>query len=126
MGVGLWAGMAGLALSVGACTPPLEAPRTAGVCWRLAPAMNGTEDFRPMRDGVANLESCAVQLEGLHLQNHVPMTGAYQGRFIFVTDQEISSAVSAKAQRYWVFNPEQRAKIDAGYRAIDVPPEKGK
>lgn len=117
MGVRGLAMLAGLVL-LAACQKPMQAPVTAGVCWRLAPAMNGTQDFRPFADGIENLENCAVRLEGLYLAHGQPMVGAFQGRMIYVTDQDITSAANDRAQRYRVFTPEQRAKIDAGFKTL--------
>lgn len=113
----VWRGLA-LALAVSACAPALEAPRNAGVCWRMAPGMNGRQDFRPISNSVENLETCAGQLEGLRLQQGQPVTGAFQGRYIYVTPEEITVAAGPRAQRYRVFTPEQRARIQAGYAAL--------
>jgi hypothetical protein len=113
----VWTGLV-LAAGLAACEPVLEAPRNAGVCWRMAEAMNGRQDFRPMSTNVENLETCASQLEGLRLQHGQPVTGAFQGRYIYVTAEEISVAAGPKAQRYRVFTPQQRAKIQAGYAAL--------
>lgn len=106
-------------LALTACQPPpLQAPGSPGVCWRLASAMNGKADFKPFAYNVENLENCAVQLEGAHLANHTPMVGAFQGRIIYVDDQEISAAADGRSQRYRVFTPAQRAKIDEGFRTL--------
>ena len=108
---GLLIGLAA-AGSLTACDKPLTAPDTAGVCWRLAEnGPNGKPEFRPMAPGVINLESCAVTLEGLHLRTGAPVTGGFQGRYIFVTPEDITAAFSAKSQRYRVFTPQQRAKV---------------
>lgn len=115
--LGLWAiGLATLC----ACSQPLEAPRNAGVCWRLGPGMNGRPDFRPITSGVDTLENCAVQLEGLSRAGKQPVTGAFRGRFIFVTEESITASAAEHAQRYRVFSPEQRAKIDAGFTALEA------
>ena len=106
-------GVAGL-LALAACEEPLKPPLHTGVCWRLAQAMNGRQDFKPMSNSVANLQACAVQLEGLHLKHKVAMTGAYQGQIIFVTDEAVTAAASSKARRYQLFTPEQRVQIDKG------------
>lgn len=113
-----WLAMLGGLMLLAACQKPMEAPVTAGVCWRLAPAMNGDQDFRPFADGVENLENCAVKLEGLYLAHRQPMVGAFQGRIIYVTDQDITAAADGRSQRYRVFTPEQRAKIDAGFKTL--------
>jgi hypothetical protein len=105
-------------LAVAGCEKPLKPPLHTGVCWRLAPAMNGRQDFKPMSNSVPNLQTCAIQLEGLHLKHKVPMTGAYQGQIIYVTDQDVVAAASSKARRYPLFTPEQRAQIDKGLTAM--------
>ena len=105
-------------LALAACDRPLRPPTHTGVCWRLAPAMNGAQDFKPMTNSVESLQACAVQLEGLRLKHKLPMTGAYQGQIIFVTDQEISAAATSKAKRYPLFTPEQRAEIDRGLERL--------
>ncbi len=110
--------LAGL-LALGACQPPpLKAPGNPGVCWRLAEAANGKADFKPFAYNVENLENCAVQLEGAHLANRTPMFGAFQGRIIYVDDQEISAAADGRSQRYRVFTPAQRAKIDEAFKTL--------
>ncbi len=108
-----------LGLGVAACTKAVEVPRNAGVCWRLAPAMNGQQDFRPLSTGVENLETCAVQLEGLHLVHGQPVVGGFQGRIIYVTQADITAAAGVKTQRYRVFSPEQRAKIDSAFKDLN-------
>ena len=62
--------------------------------------------------GVENLETCAVLLEGVHLQGQRGADGAYQGYFIFVDADAISSARSLGGMRYPIFQPPQRASID--------------
>ncbi len=106
-------------LALTACQPPpLKAPGNPGVCWRLAEAQNGKADFKPFAYNLENLEACAVQLEGAHLANRTPMVGAFQGRIIYVDDQEISAAADGRSQRYRVFSPAQRAKIDEGFKTL--------
>ncbi len=108
------------ALVVASCGQSLEAPRNTGVCWRLGPGMNGRQDFKPLTGGVDNLENCAVQLEGISRKAGQPVTGAFQGRFIYVTEESITAATAEHAQRYRVFSPGQRAKIDAGFVTLET------
>jgi len=108
---GLVIGLA-VASALAACDKPLTVPGVAGVCWRLSESgPNGKPEFRPLAPGVPNLESCAVTLEGLYVRTGAPVTGGFQGRYIFVTADDVTVASSAKAQRYRVFTPEQRAKV---------------
>jgi hypothetical protein len=105
-------------VALAGCEKPVEAPRAAGVCWRLGDGVNGRKDFKPFATDVEILEDCAAKLEGAHLVNGTPMVGGYQGRIIYVTDEEVSVAANSKSTRYRVFTPQQRAKVDEGYRAL--------
>jgi hypothetical protein len=105
-------------LALAACEKPLTAPDNPGVCWRMAEGMNGKPDFRPIAPNIDTLENCAVRLEGLHMVTGQPTTGAFQGRFIYVTDEEISVASGAKAQRYRVFTPAQRQEVRKGIQTL--------
>jgi len=100
------------------CQKPLTAPRQAEVCWRLGEGLNGKEEFKPFATGVETLENCAVQLEGARLANGQAMVGGFQGRVIYVTDEDITVAKDGRSQRYRIFTPQQRAKIDAGFRQL--------
>ncbi|WP_340643870.1 hypothetical protein [Phenylobacterium sp.] len=110
-------GLAGL-LALAGCEKAMKPPLHTGVCWRLADAMNGAQDFRPMSNSVPNLQACAVQLEGLRLKHKIPVTGAYQGQIIYVTEEAIVAAASSKARRYQVFTPQQRAEVDRGLKRM--------
>jgi hypothetical protein len=105
-------------LAVAGCQKPVEAPRAAGVCWRLGEAVNGRKDFKPFVTGLETLEDCAARLEGAHLANGQPMVGGFQGRIIYVTDEEVSVAANSRSTRYRVFTPQQRARVDEGFKAL--------
>lgn len=101
-----------------ACEKPLTAPTNPGVCWRMVEGMNGKPDFRPIAPNIDTLENCAVRLEGLRMTTGLPTTGAFQGRFIYVTDEEIGAASGANSQRYRVFTPAQRLEIQKGIQTL--------
>lgn len=126
MGARTWAILATVALAAAACQQAMEAPTTPGVCWRQAPTMNGRLGLKPFATNVENLETCAAKLEGLHLSHGQPQVGGFQGRFIYVTDQDITVAANDKAQRYRVFTPQQRAKVDEGYRTLKAREQEGR
>ena len=107
-----------LVLGLGACGREAGAPTSAGVCWRMVEGLNGKPDFRPLVSGIEKLESCAGRLEGLRLEHGQPLVGAYQGRYIYVSEAEISVADGPKAQRYRIFSPAQRAQIQAGFETL--------
>lgn len=108
----------GALTALAACEKPLTAPGNPGVCWRMVEGMNGKPDFRPLAPNIDTLENCAVRLEGLRMEHGVPITGAFQGRFIYVTDADITAASGPKAQRYRVFTPDQRLKVQEGIRTL--------
>ncbi len=63
---------------------------------------------------MANLDSCAAQIEGLRLEEGRDEIGAYQGFYIFANDDQVASASRREGLRYPIFLPNQRAVIDAG------------
>ena len=105
-------------LLLSACEKPLTAPTNPGVCWRTVEGMNGKPDFRPIAPNIDTLENCAVRLEALRMTTGLPATGAFQGRFIYVTDEEIGVASGPAAQRYRVFTPAQRLEIQKGIQTL--------
>ena len=110
----------GLAAAVGlfGCEKPLTAPGHTGVCWRMVEGMNRKPDFRPVAPYIETLENCAVRLEGLYMIHGQPVTGAFQGQFIYVTDADITASTGPKAQRYRVFTPAQRAQVRKGIQTL--------
>jgi hypothetical protein len=106
------------AATLASCERPVTAPNNPGVCWRQIEGLNGKPDFRIVAPNIESLENCAVRLESLRMMSGRPVVGAFQGRFIYVTDSEITAATGPKAQRYRVFTPEQRAKIQEGVRTL--------
>ena len=105
-------------LPLAACERPLTAPSNPGVCWRMVEGMNRKPDFRPVAPYIETLENCAVRLEGLYMIHGQPVTGAFQGQFIYVTDADITASTGPKAQRYRVFTPAQRAQVRKGIHTL--------
>ena len=82
-------------------------------------------EFRIIARDVPNLESCAAQLEGARMMGGQPTTGAYNGHFIFATEEQITSAVAMDSTRIRIFGAEDRRKIQDGLRTlIDRQPSK--
>ena len=106
--------LAGLA----ACSSPASAPSGAGLCWRMLEIADQPAAFEILARDVPNLESCAVQLEGARMMEGRPMTGAYNGHFIFVTEDQISSAGAMDGTRIRVFEAADRRKVQDGLRAL--------
>ncbi len=99
------------------------APNEPNVCWRMD-WNEGKPAFVRLGANVGNLESCAARLEGLHLKHRREVVGAYQGRFIIVNLQNVSSAQRLDGPRWRIFFDPQRAEIDRllgqGSRNVDI------
>jgi len=74
--------------------------------------------FEILDRNVSNLESCAVQLEGARMMEGRPTAGAYNGHFIFATDEQITSAQTRDGARVRVFEEEDRRRVQESLRAL--------
>ncbi len=111
-------GMAAILMTaMAACSSQPSAPSGAGLCWRMVEDVDPPA-FRIMARDVPNLESCAAQLEGARMMEGRPTTGAYNGHFIFATEEQITSAAAMNATRVRVFEAEDRRDIQNGLRAL--------
>jgi hypothetical protein len=106
-----------LAATLAACNGP-PAPQETGVCWQAHRGAAGPPAFTPLARDVGSLENCAVLLEGLRLQGRPQTDGAYQGYFIFVGADAMTSALHAGGVRYPIFQPPQRVVIDRDLRRL--------
>jgi hypothetical protein len=106
-----------LAIALAACNGP-PAPQAAGVCWRAHPDGGGKVSYAPLARGVGTLETCAVLLEALRLRGETHADGAYQGYFIFIGADAMTSALHTGGVRYPIFQPPQRRSIDRDIRRI--------
>lgn len=74
--------------------------------------------FQVIARDVPNLESCAAQLEGARMMEGSPTSGAYNGHFIFATEDQITSATALDGTRIRIFEAEDRREIQAGLQAL--------
>ena len=100
---------------------PHPAPMNAGVCWRMT-FEGGRLNFHPIVSNVANLETCAAVLERIHIQQTGDVYGAYQGRYLFVSDDAISAAPTLSDSRWKVFYGQQRRALDLKLEGLRVVP----
>ena len=107
-----------LLTGLAACSSQAVAPSGEGVCWRMFEAADQQPRFEVIGRDVPNLESCAVQLEGARMMEGIATSGAYNGHFIFVTEDQITSATTVNGVRIRVLEPEDRRKIQEGLRAL--------
>ena len=106
-----------LALTLAACNGP-PAPQEAGVCWRASADSSGKVSFAPLARDIGTLEKCAVLLEALRLQGQSEADGAYQGYFLFIGTDAMTSALHTGGVRYPIFQPPQRRVIDRDIRRL--------
>lgn len=74
--------------------------------------------FRVIARDVPNLESCAAQLEGARMMEGRPTSGAYNGHFIFVTEEQITTAATMDGVRIRVFEAKDRREVQEGLRTL--------
>ena len=107
-----------LLTGVAACSSQATAPSGAGLCWRMIETADQQPRFEILARDVPNLESCAVQIEGARMMEGRSTTGAYNGHFIFATEEQITSAVTMKGTRVRIFDADDRRDIQDGLRAL--------
>lgn len=112
-----WIGVILLA-GVAACSSQPAAPTGAGLCWRMFETPDQPPRFEILDRNVSNLESCAAQLEGARMLEGRPTAGAYNGHFIFATEDQITSAATLDGARVRLFEDEDRREIQKGLRAL--------
>ncbi|EJL37433.1 hypothetical protein PMI01_00673 [Caulobacter sp. AP07] len=72
------------------CVKQTKAPFEAGVCMHVVEQKDGTLKYNPVARNIASMELCAAELEGMRIRfirmgsPIRELTGAYQGKFIFV------------------------------------------
>ena len=116
---GLLKGMGAILLTgMAACSSQPAAPSGAGLCWRMFEVADQEPRFEILARDVPNLESCAVQLEGARMMEGRPTTGAYNGHFIFATEEQITSAVTMNGTRVRIFQDGDRQEIQDGLRRL--------
>ncbi len=107
-----------LLIGMAACSSAAPAPSGSGLCWRMVEVADRQPEFRIIAREVPNLESCAVQLEGARMMEGRPATGAYNGHFIFATEEQITSATTMNGTRVRIFEAEDRRKVQDGLRTL--------
>ena len=96
--------------------PRLEAPTEPQVCFRMD-TVRGEPRFTVIDKPIENLESCAAQLEAIHMETGATLVGAFQGRFIFVDRDAIQSASTIDGSRWRIFWGAQREALGKKIRA---------
>jgi hypothetical protein len=94
--------------------PPLD----PGVCWRADMSATSKPTFTILATDAPNIASCAADVELAYLNDRRPVTGAYQGYYIFSEPAAVSSAERLDFIHYPIFNNAERALIDRRLRGF--------
>ncbi len=103
----LAAGGAVTMLALAACEKSVEAPYEPGVCFTVERGKAGEPPtFNKLAENQPQIEHCAARLEEMRLNflrlggNRREVTGAYQGRFIFIDREGVSFGKSLDGSRF--------------------------
>jgi hypothetical protein len=107
-----------LALGAAACSQAIGSAPASDVCALVREETDKAELYQPVEDDVPNLETCAARLEAIRMIRGRPVTGIYNGHFIFVTEADILSAQTLEGSRFRVFEPKDRKTIQDGIRVL--------
>ena len=89
-----------------ACEKQTKAPFEQGVCMHVIEQKDGTLKFNPVAQKVPSIELCAAELEGMRIRfvrlgsPNRELTGAYQGKFIFVQKEGIYLGDTSEGARF--------------------------
>ena len=93
-------------LALGGCSKAVEAPTDPGACFLMSPQKDGSTKFNKIADGIKDIEHCALQIElvrrnfrrlGSMQEEYI---GGFQGSFVFVERQGISTSTKLDGIRY--------------------------
>ena len=94
-----------------ACSPGVQAPTDAGVCWHVVNdskgqtggIVSGKYRFFVLKKNVADLEHCAAALDGMRVRflalggSAKEVAGVFQGEYLFVDPRGVFAATSLDA-----------------------------
>ncbi len=108
---------AALLLALAGCNQG-DAPRDDGVCWQAHAVKSGPTRYTALARGVGSLEDCAVLLEAARLEGQTETNGAYQGFFLFIDADQMTSGTHAAGFHFPILQPPQRAEVDRDLRKL--------
>ena len=119
-------GVAALAALLAACQPQgghsgksaaaaPAAPQNA--CMQITSPPGKPQTLRAVAYDTPNLETCAMYIEGLRLEQHHDVLGLWNGVYVFADAKGIDSAAGLGAARYALYSPDQRQQIDQSLQA---------
>jgi hypothetical protein len=96
------------AVALSGCAKQVEAPTDRGVCWHVVQLPSGQMRFNKVSSGEPSIESCAASLEAMRDRflsiggSNLEITGAYQGNFLFLSEQGIFTSQELTGPRYFL------------------------
>jgi hypothetical protein len=96
------------ATALSGCAKQVEAPMDRGVCWQAVQLPSGQMRFNKVSGGDPTIESCAASLEAMRDHflslggSRLEITGAYQGNFLFLSEQGIFTSQDLTGPRYFL------------------------
>jgi hypothetical protein len=96
------------AIALSGCAKQVEAPMDRGVCWQAVQLPSGQMRFNKVSGGDPTIESCAASLEAMRDHflslggSRLEITGAYQGNFLFLSEQGIFTSQDLTGPRYFL------------------------
>ena len=95
------------AAALGACSNKPEYEFAPGACYFVATPDNAPPRLQKIADDQPQLEQCAARLEEMRLRflrmggSNNEVTGAYQGRFIFIDREGVKIAKTLTGSRFF-------------------------
>ena len=91
------------------CDKSPAAPTDTGVCYQVATKKDGEIKFNKVAENQPSIEACIARLEELRIKflrmggNRREVTGAYQGKFIFIDTSGVALADKLNSGRFYAF-----------------------
>jgi len=96
-------------LLLAACDNSPKAPDDKGICYQVTVRKDGEVKFNKLAENQPTIEACIARLEEMRVKflgmggSRREVTGAYQGKFIFIDGSGVALADSLKSGRFYAF-----------------------
>jgi ABC-type Fe3+-hydroxamate transport system substrate-binding protein len=91
------------------------APQNA--CMQVTAPTGKPQTLRAVAYDTPNLETCAMYIEGLRLEQRHDTLGLWNGVYVYADAQGVDSAAAPGAARYALYSADQRQQIDQSLQA---------
>lgn len=99
----------GAASALAACQQTVKAPDDPGVCYQVTVRSDTDVKFNKLAEDQPSMEACIARLEELRLKflrmggSRRELTGAFQGKFLFIDAAGVTVADSLTSGRFFAF-----------------------